>query len=295
MASRGTIVCVHGGVGTKPPAERWLGYAVNIGRAEHRALDAVEAAVRALEDDPHLNAGYGSVLNAAGELELDAAIADGVTGQFGAVAGVRVRNPISLARKVLHETPHVLLAGAGAMALASREDILRETTPNQRGRWLRAQAEAKLDPSAYAEEGGDTVGAIALDASGALAAGSSTGGVFAKMPGRIGDCPVFGAGIYADARVAVVGTGVGEVFLETLACLRVAGLVQAGAHPQRACSHVVQQLQRRRRLPAGLLALDAEGRVGAAFHGKAWTVEGRGGPVHATRLDGEPDASAPDR
>lgn len=289
MASQGTIVYVHGGVGTKPPEEHGLGYAVNAGAGLTRALDAVEAAVRAMEDDPHWNAGYGAVLNAAGDLELDAGIADGLTGQVGAVAGVNVRNPISLARTVLQETPHVLLSGRGAMALATRDDILRETTPSQRGRWLRAKSEGKLDPAAYAQEGGDTVGAVVLDEFGGLAAGSSTGGVFGKMPGRIGDSPVFGAGLYADGHVAVVGTGVGELFLESLACVRVAGLVQAGAHPQQACSHVVHQLHGRRPFPAGLLALDAQGRVGAAFHGAAWSVEGRGGPVHATRVGAEPE------
>ncbi|MDQ3951821.1 MAG: isoaspartyl peptidase/L-asparaginase, partial [Actinomycetota bacterium] len=130
----------------------------------------------------------------------------------------------------------------------------------------------------------DTVGAVALDGAGALAAGSSTGGVFGKMPGRMGDSAIFGAGHYASKVVAVVGTGVGEMFLETLACARAAMLIEAGVHPQSACEDVVSLLAERAPLPAGLLALDRAGRHGAAYRGGSWDVEGPDGPVEAARL-----------
>lgn len=104
------------------------------------------------------------------------------------------------------------------------------------------------------------------------------------MPGRIGDSPVFGAGIYASADVAVVGTGVGELFLETLACLRVAQLVESGTAPQDACAGVIELLGTREPVPAGLLAVDARGRMGAAFRGGSWAVEGIGGPVRPAHI-----------
>jgi isoaspartyl peptidase/L-asparaginase-like protein (Ntn-hydrolase superfamily) len=125
-----------------------------------------------------------------------------------------------------------------------------------------------------------------LDADGRLAAGSSTGGVFGKLSGRVGDAPIFGAGLYASESVAVVGTGVGELFLETLACLRVALLVEdEGALPQDACERVIKWVGERRSVSAGLLALDRSGRVGAAFRGGSLAVEGPDGPVEAVRLD----------
>ncbi|HEU4480989.1 MAG TPA: isoaspartyl peptidase/L-asparaginase, partial [Actinomycetota bacterium] len=105
-----------------------------------------------------------------------------------------------------------------------------------------------------------------------------------KMPGRVGDAPVFGAGIYASPQVAVVGTGVGELFLETLACMRVGALVEDGSSPQAAVEEVVRKLGRRSDVPAGLLALDTEGRTGAAFRGGSWDVEGPEGPFEAVKI-----------
>ena len=129
------------------------------------------------------------------------------------------------------------------------------------------------------------MGAVALADEGRLAAGSSTGGVFGKMPGRIGDSPVFGAGIYASARAAAVGTGVGELFLQTLACLRTGELIEDGVDAQAACESVVASLGARSPAAAGILAIDAAGGVGAAFRGAAWAVEGPEGPIDAVRLD----------
>ena len=124
------------------------------------------------------------------------------------------------------------------------------------------------------------MGAVALDDAGALAAGSSTGGVFGKLPGRVGDAPVFGAGYHVSPAAAVVGTGVGEFFLETLACHRTTELITEGVDPQEACRRVILAIARPG-ITAGLLAVDAEGRVGAAYRGGAWPVEDPDGPLEA--------------
>lgn len=280
-----SVVFVHGGVaGVVKPHRVPLAEGVARGAAQERALDAVEHAVVALEDDPDLNAGYGAVLNLEGRIELDAGISDGVTGRAGGVGNVTVRHPVSLARKVLEETPHVLITGAGAIALGDGME-LTQPAPEELARWKEARAEGRLDVDRFGDPVEvDTVGAVALAEGGALAAASSTGGVFGKMPGRMGDSAIFGAGHYASKAAAVVGTGVGEMFLEMLACARAGMLIEAGAHPQDACEAVVRLLAERASLPAGLLALDRSGRHGAAYRGGSWDVEGPQGPVEAARL-----------
>ncbi|MGH2749056.1 MAG: isoaspartyl peptidase/L-asparaginase [Actinomycetota bacterium] len=277
---------VHGGVsGVARAALPPLSHALADALGAATALDAVERAVMALEDDPELNAGYGSVLDRAGGLDLDAGIADGSTGRAAGVAHVTVRHPISLARKVLEETPHVLLTGSGAMEFAAGMERIEDTTPAQRARWEEARSRGHLALDRYGKpEHVDTVGAVALDAGGRLAAGSSTGGVFGMMPGRVGDSPIFGAGMYASEVVAVVGTGVGELFLESLACFRVAAGVLDGLDPQAACEMVIADLGQRSPLPAGLLALGRDGALGAAFRGGSWAVEGPDGPVDPLRM-----------
>jgi beta-aspartyl-peptidase (threonine type) len=280
-----TIVYAHGGVSgrvkTEPPLDRF----VAAGAARPLCLDAVENSVRELEDDPLFNAGFGSVLNIEGGLEMEAGIVLGRTGRVGAVANVTVRHPVSLARRVLEETPHVLLTGAGAQALGSDMDQLQDTSEEQRARWERARSDGSLQPEAYGSpEHVDTVGAVALDASGELAAASSTGGVFAKLRGRVGDSPIFGAGLYASSAAAVVGTGVGEIFLETQAAFRVGGLIEAGAHPQQACEEIIRFLGTRSSATAGLLAIDANGSAGAAYRGGSWAVGGPDGNIGAARL-----------
>jgi beta-aspartyl-peptidase (threonine type) len=272
------MVYVHGGVsGLEKPTLPDLSYAVAAGQGTDTALDAVESAVMAMEDDPDLNAGYGSVLNLEGNFELDAGIVDGRTGRVGAVANVDVRHPVSLARRVMEQTPHVLITGEGAIKLGRDMEPLRATTDEQRQRWLEATLAGKLRPEYFGTpEYVDTVGAVALGKDGSLAAAASTGGVFGKLPGRVGDAPIAGAGIYASREVAVVGTGVGELFLETNACRRVAELVESdGEDPQQACERILTSLgEVRPNSTAGLLALDARGRVGAAFRGGSWAVDG---------------------
>lgn len=280
------VVYVHGGVsGAERETLPSLTHATRAFPAEAGALDAVELAVAALEDDPGLNAGWGSILDLSGNPSLDAGIADGSTGRAGGVANVTVRNPIRLARRVLERTPHVLLVGSGAMELGADMEVLHGATEEQLNRWLTAARDGSLHPAKYgSSEYVDTVGAVALDDRGRLAAGSSTGGVFGKMPGRVGDSPIFGAGTYASEWVAVVGTGVGELFLETLASLRCGRLIEDGMGPRQACEETIRFLGTRSEVSAGLLALDREGRAGAAFRGGSWAVEGPDGPLQPVRI-----------
>ncbi len=278
------LVYVHGGVSGTPKLKPSLAAAFE-GHGGS-AVDLVEIAVMALEDHPGLNAGYGAVLNEQGLLELDAGIADGATGAAGGVANIGARHPISVARAVMERTPHVLLTGAGAQAFAASFEQLDGTTPERVQRYVQARDAGELGPGSFGSPSSvDTVGAVALDDQGRLAAGSSTGGVFGKMAGRVGDAPIFGAGFYASMSAAVVGTGLGEVFLETLAALRVGALIEDGTHPQDACELLVRHLSKRDRYAAtGLLALDAEGNIGVAFRGAMLAVEGYDGPIDISPL-----------
>jgi beta-aspartyl-peptidase (threonine type) len=220
-------IALHGGAGTiprsTPPAEAEafrasLAAALKLGaerlEAGVAALDVVEEVVRQLEDDPLFNAGRGAVFTEVGEHELDASIMDGATLAGGAVTGVKtVRHPITLARAVMERTPHVLLAGEGAESFADEVGIERvENTWFDTDR-RREQLERALERRAE-EKGGSTVGVVALDRDGHLAAATSTGGMTAKRWGRVGDTPILGAGNYANDRTcAVSGTGTGEQFI----------------------------------------------------------------------------------
>jgi beta-aspartyl-peptidase (threonine type) len=195
------------------------------------SLDAVEAAVNILEDDPHFNAGRGSVFTAEGRVECDAAIMDGRDRAAGAVAGVTTtRFPVSLARAVMSDSPHVLLAGAGADAF-SRDRGLEQAAPGwfetpERRRQL---VEIVADPDAPFDVGMKygTVGAVAVDMAGHVAAATSTGGLTAKKWGRIGDSPLIGAGTYADDRAAAVScTGAGEFFIRIAVAHEIAARVR---------------------------------------------------------------------
>jgi beta-aspartyl-peptidase (threonine type) len=216
---------------------------------------------------------------------MDAGIADGASGGFGGVIGVRVRHPISLARRVMEQTPHVLMSGQGAMAIGTDMEPLESTSNKQTANWERATASGNFEDERFGfSEAIDTVGAVALDDDGGLAAASSTGGVFGKLDGRVGDAPIFGAGFYASSSAAVVGTGIGEAFLGNFACARTGLLIEQGLHPQEACEEIVKLLGRREPILAGLLALDAGGRVGAAFRGGEILIEGEDGPFEAARI-----------
>jgi beta-aspartyl-peptidase (threonine type) len=184
------------------------------------ALDAVEAAVCALEDDPHFNAGHGAVFTADGTNELDAAIMEGSARRAGAVAGVtRTRNPVRLARAVMEASPHVLLAGPGTDRFAEEAGVeqvdpgyFRTEERWQQLRAMRARGQGAAVFDSEIKFG--TVGAVAMDSQGHLAAATSTGGLTGKRPGRVGDSPVIGAGTYADDRAcAVSATGSGEFYI----------------------------------------------------------------------------------
>jgi len=235
------------------------------------ALDAVTRCVAMLEDDPLYNAGRGSVLNADGEARCDASIMDGRDLSAGAVAGVRgLRNPVLLARTVMEKTPHVLMIGGGAENLARAyglafEDDSYFVTPERLAQLARAKArhETTLD-----HESGKlgTVGAAARDLAGNLAAATSTGGLVNQMPGRVGDSPVVGAGVFADnASCAVSCTGVGEQFLRTSLARMAAFFVETqGMDAQAAAREAIGYLQRKVQGSGGLIIVDRNGIVGAA-------------------------------
>jgi beta-aspartyl-peptidase (threonine type) len=200
--------------------DRALSIGVDVLKSGGTSLDACERVVRALEDDPHFNAGRGAALNERGVHELDAGIMDGHTLACGAVTGVRtVKNPITLARGVMEKTRHVLIAGDGAEEFATKLGVERVpneyfTTPARR-KMLEETLREKQGASAAAPASTyGTVGCVALDLHGNLAAATSTGGLTGKKPGRVGDTPIFGAGTFADNRTcAVSGTGTGEQFI----------------------------------------------------------------------------------
>ncbi|HEU4384652.1 MAG TPA: isoaspartyl peptidase/L-asparaginase [Anaeromyxobacteraceae bacterium] len=240
------------------------------------ALDAVEAAVRILEDDPTYNAGTGACLTATGEVELDASIMDGRTLRCGAVAVVTdVRNPVVLARRVMERSSHVLLAGPGASAFAREVGIPPYdnrllVTPAQRARWERLRA------SPPARAGGGTVGAVARDRQGHLAAATSTGGTAMKLPGRVGDTPIIGAGTYADDALAAVScTGHGESFIRLTLARQAADLVARGLGAMQAAQAAVRLLSERVGGDGGLVVVGPDGEPGFAHNtpvmSRAWS------------------------
>ena len=213
------VIAIHGGAGVrradKPGARHRtvLRQALEAGyetlKGQGSSLEAVAAAVMVLEDSPLFNAGRGSAFNSDGEIEMDASIMDGETLRAGAVAAVRrIRNPILAARAVMERTRHVLLAGSSAERFARAQGLKLEKPAY----FHTARRLAALRKNLIRYHG--TVGAVALDARGNLAAATSTGGYTGKMPGRVGDSPIIGAGTYADNRAcAVSGTGLGEAFI----------------------------------------------------------------------------------
>ena len=226
------------------------------------ALDAVEAAIRVLEDDPVFNAGYGSALNADGEVENDAAIMEGAKLAAGAVASIRgVRNPIAAARKVM-ETEHVLLSGEGARRFAEQSGVdLCEPDElihdDQRRDW---EASKKT-------RGSDTVGAVAMDARGTFAAGTSTGGLMHKRPGRIGDSPLVGLGLYADNSAGGVSmTGDGEMIMRMALAHRIINSMCHGTDADRAAEEAIAAMERRVGGEAGCIAIDRHGQIGQAHN-----------------------------
>jgi beta-aspartyl-peptidase (threonine type) len=312
-------VAVHGGAGSLaaddpatsgggPEAPRLEGVrraarvAWEILQGGGSALDAVVAAVTALEDDPTFNAGTGSTLNADGVVEMDAAVMDGATLAAGAVAAVTdVRNPVVLARAVMDRSGHLLLAAGGASRFAREAGIPaweneRLVTPGQRARFETARRgdaaghgpgptrEGAVLPSAGRPSGGGTVGAVARDARGHLAAATSTGGTFRKRPGRVGDTPIPGAGTYAeDGRAAVSATGQGERIIQVSLARMAAELAGRGLPAMEAAREAVRFLGARVGGEGGLVLVGPEGDPGFAHNtpvmSRAWFDAG--GILHA--------------
>jgi len=240
------------------------------------AMDAVTAAITVLEDDPTFNAGRGAVFTHDGRNELDAALMDGATQRAGAVAGVHtIRNPILLARAVMEHSPHVMMVGQGAEMFAAEQQIEQvdpsyfrtEKRWQQLRRALKEEAAGQAHADLETARHFGTVGAVALDAQGGLAAGTSTGGMTNKRYGRVGDSPVIGAGTWADARCAVSGTGWGEFYLRLAAAHEIcARMHYLGESPAAAGEEVVV-----RQVPGlggdgGAIVLSADGRAAMPFN-----------------------------
>lgn len=314
-------IIVHGGAGDIPQeraeaAQAGCREAAQIGwrilQDGGSALEAVEAAARALEDNPIYNAGTGACLDIDGRIELDAGIMEGHTLQVGAIAGVeRIKNPITVARKVL-ESPHVMLIGKGVQQFAQEqgielcdpEDLLTE---RQYRRWQESLEEIKrqeprfhrrevrtvshAQDAASAEqqetqgqqEKHGTIGAVAVDAEGHLAAATSTGGIANKYPGRVGDSPLIGCGFYADEDAAISCTGYGEDFTRLLIAKRAADFVARGDDARTAAQAAIAVLGEKASGTGGLIVADRLGNVGFAWNSQsmsyAYMVEGLTEPM----------------
>lgn len=269
-------IIVHGGAGDWTASAERAEEAVKAcaEAAEHgrailldggSALDAVEAAVNILEDCPALDAGRGSYPNAEGNVEMDALIMDGLDLSMGAIAAIqRVRHPISLARRVMLDSGHNFLVGAGAEAFADSIGFPRCDVADL---LVNVENTAAIHPVATI---GDTVGAVALDLHGNLAAATSTGGTANKLPGRVGDSPLVGSGAYADNWTAAVSaTGYGEALMRVVISKRVCDFVGAGLSAWSACESAIRVLEERTGGEGGLIAVDARGHVGWAYNTRA--------------------------
>jgi len=290
-------IIVHGGAGAIPPerhmaasegchAAALAGWGVLLRGGS--AMDAIEAAIMALEDNPGFNAGTGSVLTSDGRAQMDAGVMDGETLDVGAVAGVeRIKNPVALARLV-SASPHVLLVGAGAELFAQKQGLALVdpgalVTTAQFERWQRGYRDGddvNVEPKLIAESGPDalrdqsvhadgdkhgTVGAVAIDRHGRIAAGASTGGMAGKHPGRVGDTPLVGCGYYAETPIGGAScSGHGEHFMRLLLAKRAIDLLERGMSAQAAADAAIETLGQRTGGTGGLILLDAEGAVGFA-------------------------------
>ena len=281
-------IAIHGGAGVisraTMSAEAERAYRADLGRAldagyaaleaGDSSLDATVAAVRILEDSPYFNAGHGSVFSHAGINELDAAIMDGATQKAGAVAGVRhIRNPIELARMVMERTPHVLLSGEGAEEFALEQGVT--LVPGSyfytERRWKQLEEAQRNDKLASAEEDiafFSTVGAVARDKNGNLAAATSTGGMTNKRWGRIGDSPIIGAGTYADnATCAVSATGSGEYFIRAVVAHEICARVRlSGVTASAAAKDVIHGRLKDLGGDGGVIVVDSKGVLSLEFN-----------------------------
>lgn len=298
-------IIVHGGAWDIPPelhaehlagcrAAAATGWAILA--AGGPALEAVEAAIRVMEDHPVFDAGRGSHLNADGVVELDAGMMDGRTLRAGAVASLkRVANPISLARRVLDESEHVFLTGEGAERFAAETgvplcDPAELVVERERRLWeerRRANAAGRMSVASGRAAFGaaDTVGAVALDVVGNLAVGNSTGGTFYKHPGRVGDTPLIGCGFYADNLMgAAACTGWGEQIMKTVLAKTAVDQIALLGSATDAANVAIAYFRHRVGGLGGVICLSSEGRIGLA-HSTPYLA-------HAYRSDGMPDVVA---
>ncbi len=279
------VLVIHGGAGViakdlSPEKEKAIradlkqaleaGYAVL--KSGGSSLDAVSKAIVLMEDSPYFNAGKGAVFNHDGKNELDASIMDGASLRAGSVANVhKVKNPILRARAVMEKSPHVMLVGDGAEAFAQSIDmpLVDPKYFYTEERWQQLQQalkeEAEKEKSTASPHG--TVGAVALDAAGHLAAGTSTGGMTNKRYGRVGDSPIIGAGTYANAKCAVSATGWGEFYIRTVAAHDICARVEYKSEPvAQAANDVVMSAVPKLGGDGGVIALDADGNFATPFN-----------------------------
>jgi L-asparaginase / beta-aspartyl-peptidase len=294
METKKIGLAIHGGAGTierstitlerereyRSGLERALSGGYEILKRGGSSLDATEAAVRALEDDPHFNAGRGSVFTSAGTNEMDASVMDGKTLKAGAVGSVQhVKNPIALARLVMENSPHVMLdcAGAEAFAKANGMELVDQKYFFTQQRWDALQKMKAAEKQRASGTGKTfiitdqdrhgTVGAVALDRDGNLAAATSTGGTTNKMPGRIGDTPVIGAGTYANNQTcAVSSTGDGEYFIRAAAAHEVSALMEHRGMKLQEAAQTALDLVKKLGGTGGLIAIDKNGDVALPFN-----------------------------
>lgn len=294
METQRIRLAIHGGAGTiersnmtperereyRAGLERALSTGYEILKRGGSSLDATEAAVRVLEDDPHFNAGKGSVFTSAGTNEMDAAIMDGKTLAAGAVASLKhVKNPISLARLVMERSGHVMMDSEGAEAFAKengielvdqkyfftqeRWDALQKIKAAEKSRTSGAGKEIRITD----QDRHGTVGAVALDRNGNLAAATSTGGTTNKRPGRIGDSPVIGAGTYANnATCAVSATGDGEYFIRATVAGDVSALMQYRGMSLKDAAQAALNKVAKLGGTGGLIAIDRQGNISLPFN-----------------------------
>jgi L-asparaginase / beta-aspartyl-peptidase len=290
----GVVLGIHGGIAADkkdmtPELDRLLradleqalkaGYAA-LKKTGSSGLDAVEAAIRVLEDSPHFNAGKGAVFTHDGRNELDASIMEGKSKRAGAVGGVTtVRNPIAAARSVMEKSKHVLLIGPGAETFAAKVglDIVDPIYFRTERRWKQHQEDLRRDAEREKKSGDasprptqpwSTVGAVALDGAGNLTAGTSTGGMSNKMFGRVGDSPIIGAGTYADNEAcAVSGTGHGEYFIRLAVAYDIGALMKyKGLSVAEAAAEVVLGKLKQAGGEGGVIALDAQGNLAMPYN-----------------------------
>src|SRR6266403_4075512 len=272
---------VHGGAwdipdeaveACKSGCQRALGAGWTLLAGGGSALDAVEAAIMVLEDDPVFDAGYGSHLNLDGRVECDAIVMNGATLRSGAAATLqRVKNPIQLARKILENCPHMMLVAEGAerfakehgIKLCKPEELVSEA---EQEAWMKCKADKHAAEHHRGHEQG-TVGAVAIDREGHLFAATSTGGTCCKLPGRVGDSPLIGCGCYADSEAGGVScTGYGEAIMKVVLAKSAVDLLRSRATAMHAAQETIALFSKRTQATAGLILLDRDGNPGFAFN-----------------------------